>query len=123
MSILAMTTGPRRDPPIAVATVYLALFVFVPVLAARGQTRTETLERPGGERVLGRLTGDAQAGFAFVPSQGAPPFGLEPGSVLHLSGTGPDSLARTRLFAFWWGNPLVSRDRSGESVKPAFCSA
>ena len=99
MSILAMTTGPRRDPPIAVATVYLALFVFVPVLAARGQTRTETLERPGGERSARPIDGGRASRLRVCSQPRAHP--LRPGARLRaaLEWHGPGFARAPRAFS------------------------
>ena len=40
---------------------------------ARAQTRVESLERPDGQRVAGRLAGDSRTGFGFIPSQSSVP--------------------------------------------------
>ena len=52
--------------------------------------RLETIERPGGQRVQGRLVGDARGGFSFSPANGSAPMLLEPGSVIHFDGSSPD---------------------------------
>jgi hypothetical protein len=52
--------------------------------------RAETLERADGQRLAGKLTGNAVSGFQFVPEGAAPPIRLEPGLVVSFDGPGPD---------------------------------
>src|SRR5689334_13484562 len=60
---------------------------------APGQAAWESLERPDGRKVEGRLEGAARSGFRFVPRDGSTPVALEPGCVVHQGGPGPDLLA------------------------------
>jgi hypothetical protein len=78
----------------SVAVVLLGVLLGVPLGAARGgQTTADTLERPGGERVQGRITGDARAGFGFqATGAGEARLGLERGALVEFSSTGPQSL-------------------------------
>jgi hypothetical protein len=71
----------------------LVAFVLLGALPAQGQTGAETLERPDGRRVEGRIEGDARAGFRFVPRGAGAPWALERGCVVHHHGSAPDSLA------------------------------
>ncbi len=68
------------------------------LLSARsdGQTVKETLERPDGRRLAGRVEGDATSGFRFVPKgegAGGAAVALEPGSIIHSEGSVVDPLA------------------------------
>ena len=67
--------------------------LLLPAPQARGQAAPETLERPDGRKVEGRLEGDARSGFRFVPRDGGAPLALEPGCVVHQGGPGPNILA------------------------------
>jgi hypothetical protein len=76
-------------------TAQLAGILVLVATTARGQPGSgpETLERPDGRRVDGRIEGDARSGFRFVPRGGDPPSALEPGCVVHHAAPGPDPLA------------------------------
>jgi hypothetical protein len=87
---------------IAASVVVLA----VPADRVLGQSSVESLERPGGERTQGRLTGDARSGFGFIPSGASSPRSLEPGCVVHFNGSGPDSLTNTPPFRVLIGETL-----------------
>jgi len=103
LSIKKRPWSPRR---ILAATAALAVVLAVPANRLLGQTRVESLERPGGQRVQGRLTGDARSGFGFIPSDARALRALEPGSVVHFNGSGPDSLANTPPFRVLVGEAL-----------------
>ncbi|MGP0062952.1 MAG: hypothetical protein ACLQGP_05025 [Isosphaeraceae bacterium] len=64
---------------------------------AHGQAGGESLERPDGRRVEGRIEGSATAGFQFIPKvQGGDVGGaiaLEPGSIIQHEGSAADTLA------------------------------
>ncbi len=66
----------------------------------------ETLERPGGARLTGRLAGDLASGFSFTPAQAVAPFQVEPGSIIELSGPGLNSLERPPAFRVLIGESL-----------------
>jgi hypothetical protein len=53
----------------------------------------ETLVRAGGQRIAGKLRGDAARGFTFESAVQAPPLALEPGSVILFEGPEPDPTA------------------------------
>jgi hypothetical protein len=53
----------------------------------------EALEREGAERIPGRLTGDPQRGFEFVPEGAGRPIALEPGMTVRFEGAGPPPAA------------------------------
>lgn len=53
-------------------------------------SHAEMLERPGGRRLPGKLTGDPRSGFRFDAAGAAAPIRLEPGSVVAFEGPGPD---------------------------------
>jgi hypothetical protein len=71
-----------------------------------GQTRVETLERPGGQRVVGHLAGDSRTGFGFTPSNSSAPHALEIGSIIHFNGSGPASLVSPPPFRVLIGESL-----------------
>ena len=52
--------------------------------------RSETLVRADGGRIPGKLSGQAAAGFVFLPEGAATPLPLEPGAVVAFEGPGPD---------------------------------
>src|SRR5262245_33879553 len=60
---------------------------------AAGQAAWESLERPDGRKVEGRLEGAARSGFRCVPRAGGPAVAREPGCVVHQGEPGPDLLA------------------------------
>lgn len=70
------------------------------------QTRTESLERPDGQRLPGRLVGDQHTGFGFTPTQTSTPQALEPGSVIDFDGSGPNSLESPPGFRVLIGESL-----------------
>jgi hypothetical protein len=74
--------------------------------SARAQTRNESLERPDGQRVTGRLAGDNRSGFAFIPAQSSAPVALEIGSSVHFNGSGPNSLVSAPPFRVLIGQSL-----------------
>jgi hypothetical protein len=61
-----------------------------PPLAPSG---LDTLVRPDGQRVAGKLRGDAARGFAFVPAQGGQLLPLEPSAQVVFDGPEPDPAA------------------------------
>jgi hypothetical protein len=92
-----MSTPARRFGPTASLLVLL-----IATAASAGQeggappkpeAAGETLVRPDGRRVAGKLRGDAANGFVFVPDGSREPLALEPGSVLVFEGPGPDPRA------------------------------
>jgi hypothetical protein len=98
MNMLAIANRRVHSRAIALGTAFLAVILFVSDVMAHGEGRVEFLERPGGERISGRLAGDAQGGFEFVPTQPGVPLRLETGAVIVCNGTGGDSLARPAPF-------------------------
>jgi hypothetical protein len=106
MKTPAFNQRPRKTPSIPAATAALAALLAMPANRSLGQTRAESLELPGGQRTAGRLTGDARTGFGFIPADGSAPRSLEPGSVVHCNGAGPDSLANTPPFRVLIGEAL-----------------
>jgi hypothetical protein len=88
---------------------------------APAQTRVESLERPGGQRVEGRLFFDTRAGLQFMPRDTSKPILLEPGSKVEFNGPGPDSLAGPPPFRVLVGESLrlsgVLRGISNSSVR------
>ncbi len=55
---------------------------------AHGQAGVEELDRPDGQRIAGRIEGDARSGFRFAPRGGGPPIALEPGAIVRREGQG-----------------------------------
>jgi len=106
MRTLSIKTPARTMRATVAATAAWAVILAVPANRVLGQSRVESLERPGGQRVQGRLTGDARTGFGFIPSDASSPRALEPGSVVHFNGSGPDALANTPPFRVLIGNAL-----------------
>jgi len=106
MSTLSIKTPARTMRVIVAATAACAVILAVPANRVRAQSRVESLERPGGLRVQGRLTGNARTGFGFIPSDAASTRALEPGSVVHFNGSGPDALANTPPFRVLVGDAL-----------------
>ena len=53
-----------------------------------GQAGVEELDRPDGQRIAGRIEGDARSGFRFAPRGGGPPIALEPGAMIRREGQG-----------------------------------
>jgi hypothetical protein len=83
--------------PLRQASLFLALFTIMSALSSAADApsppasaRVETLERPDGQRLTGKLTGDAATGFRFARLGSAPAIRLEPGSVVTFDGPGPD---------------------------------
>jgi hypothetical protein len=91
----------------ALSATALWMMLLGPVPGVLAQPRLETIERPGGQRVQGRLVGDARGGFSFIPASGSAPLLLEPGSVIHFDGTSPDVLA----------SPAPIRVLAGEALR------
>jgi len=106
MNTLSIREQPRSMRAIVAATAAWAVLLAGPANRGLGQSRVESLERPGGQRVQGRLTGDARTGFGFIPTDASSPRTLEPGSVVHFNGSGPDSLANTPPFRVLVGDAL-----------------
>jgi hypothetical protein len=73
---------------------------------AAGQAPAESLERRGGVRVQGKLSGSTATGFSFVPADGSAPLSLEPESVVHFDRGGVDSGATPPLFRVLVGDAL-----------------
>jgi hypothetical protein len=92
----------------AVLTVAAAgiLLIAFPAGRARAQTLVESLERPDGQRLTGRLAGDRRTGFGFISSQSPTPLALEIGSTVHFSGSGPNSLISAPPFRVLIGESL-----------------
>ena len=89
----------------------ILVFAGVCALASPGKNAlceipVETIERPGGARLTGRLAGDLASGFSFTPAQAVAPFPVEPGSTIELSGPGPNSLERPPAFRVLIGESL-----------------
>jgi hypothetical protein len=82
--------------------VHGALIIAVIASESSGQSRSDSLERPGGQRVSGHLTGDARSGFGFMPASAAAPLALETGSIVYFNSSGPETFASpppVRVFA------------------------
>src|SRR5260370_42509742 len=90
---LTITIGLVLDRAVLGVAAPLAVAFLLVVPAVHGQTAMETLERPDGRRVEGRIAGDVRSGFRFVPRGANAAIALEPGSIIHHGGSGPDSLA------------------------------
>lgn len=88
---------------VAISGGWLVTLVGCPAL---GQTRVESLERPGGQRVAGRLAGDSKTGFAFIPVDSSVPLVLEAGAIVHFDGSGPTPLISTPPFRVLIGDSL-----------------
>src|SRR5262249_31725323 len=116
MSTLSIKPGRGRLRVIVAGAVAWALFSGVLARSVRGDSRVESLDRPGGQSVEGRIEGDARAGFRFAPRDPAVPLPLEPGSVVHFRGAGPDALASPPPFHVLVGEALrVSGSLRGAS--------
>ena len=59
-------------------------------LGADGPARTESIARPDGGMTVGRLVGDARAGFRFEPAGGGPSLPLEAAGVVTFDGPSGD---------------------------------
>jgi hypothetical protein len=92
-----------RLPVVAVLCASVLMFAGA---MARGQTRAESLELPGGQRLQGRLAGDARVGFGFTPNDASTPRTLEAGSVINFDGAGPNSLESPPAFRVLIGESL-----------------
>src|SRR3954462_5897895 len=80
----------RIGPPGFLSALFAATGVMADVGApTRAAAGGETLVRPDGQRVAGRLRGDAATGFVFVPDGSKATLPLEPGSLLVFNGSGP----------------------------------
>ena len=83
-----------------------SLIVAVVAVPAAGQTRVESLERPGGQPLSGHLAGDSRKGFGFTPSRSSAPLALEIGSIIRFNGSGPASLVSPPPFRVLIGESL-----------------
>ena len=94
---------------------------------AHGQAGVEELDRPDGQRIAGRIEGDARSGFRFAPRGGGPPIALEPGAMVRREGQGqgpgpgarPGTRSRSR-------NPLPAAPvwlAPPSTVSAAMCTA
>jgi hypothetical protein len=90
---------------VAAIALLAAVLIGLPPYAA-GQAPVESLERPGGERVPGKLSGSAAAGFSFIPADGSAPLSVAPDSVVHFDGHSLDSRAAPPLFRVLVGEAL-----------------
>ncbi len=106
MKTLSVKLWRRSSYAVVSPAARLAMLLVVAVPAARGQENGESLERPGGPRVEGRIQGDGRTGFRFTPRSAAAPLALETGSVVHFPGLVPDSLASPPPFRFLVGEAL-----------------
>ena len=82
------------------------LLVAITGSSAFSQTRVESLERPDGKRLTGRLAGDRRTGFGFISSESSAPIALEIGSTIHFNGSGPTSLISVPPFRVLIGESL-----------------
>jgi hypothetical protein len=96
----------RVSQGIRALTVSVVLIIAFAVYPASGQTRVESLERPGGQRVSGNFAGDSRTGYGFTPPQSSAPLALEVGSVVHFNGSGPPSLVSPPPFRVLIGESL-----------------
>ena len=96
----------RVSRRIRALTVSAGLILAVAVGPAWGQATVESLERPGSQRVSGRLAGDSRTGFGFTPLQSSAPLALEIGSSVHFNGPGPASLVTPPPFRVLIGESL-----------------
>ena len=107
MKTLSVKLCRRISRGILAVAAPLAGMLAVAVPGVRGQTSGESLERPAGPRVVGRIQGDARTGFRFITaSDAAATLVLEPGSVVHFPGLVPDSLASPPPFRVLVGEAL-----------------
>jgi hypothetical protein len=87
--------GNGSRPSFRLAAPLLAACLLLPD-DSPGRTAKETLKRPDGRPIAGRLEGDASAGFRFVPrgegAEGGATAALEPGSIITFEGAGRDPL-------------------------------
>jgi hypothetical protein len=90
---------------VAAMAVLAAVLIDLPPRAA-AQPPVESLERPGGERVPGKLSGSLAAGFSFIPEDGSAPLSLGPDTVIHFGGRDLDSRAVPPLFRVVVGETL-----------------
>jgi hypothetical protein len=90
---------------VATAALFAVALTSFPPPAA-GQAAVQSLERPGGERIQGKLTGNVVQGFSFVPADGAAPLALDGESVVHFDGHGLDSRVAAPLFRVLVGETL-----------------
>src|SRR5262249_22703232 len=96
-TIDSMSTRARRAFPAGL----LFLLTLAPARAQTPPRQTapgfETLVRAGGQRVAGKLRGDAARGFIFVPAAAAAApsqvLSLEPGAAVIFDGPDPDPAA------------------------------
>ncbi len=99
----AHATNIDRAIPRAVLSLAAPLAaVFLLAARADGQSGGESLERPDGQRVEGRIEGNATAGFRFIPrvagSGAGTAIALEPGSIIHHEGSAADALSSAPPF-------------------------
>jgi hypothetical protein len=105
MNTLSLARWRECGRALAAAAVF-GMMLLQPGSDVFAQARLESLERPGGQRVEGKLVGDARSGFAFVSKSGAAKLALEPGSVIHFDGSSPDVLATPAPFRVLAGEAL-----------------
>lgn len=81
-----MNRTTRREPIGRVVSravaVLVALLLPTARVHAQDQAASESLERPGGESIPGRIAGDARSGFRFIPARGGAPIMLEAGATI-----------------------------------------
>jgi hypothetical protein len=126
---------------LSLAAPLVAVAAFLLSARAYAQAGTESLERPDGPRVEGRIEGDATAGFRFIPrGAGSGPGAaivLEPGSIISHEGSAADALSSAPPFHVLVGEAArlsgtlreLTRDsvrlgvgwRSGEVTLPRAC--
>lgn len=87
-----------RNPYVTTAAIILWLGSWAgPVLADDPPTGShpaaETLLGPEGRRLLGRIVGDPQKGFAFQSQDGKESLPLQPGMIITIEGEGPPPTA------------------------------
>lgn len=86
-----MNRTTRREPigrAVSQAVVVLATLL-LPTACARAQAQAdaESLDRPGGESIPGRIAGDARSGFRFIPARGGgAPIALQQGMTIRRGG-------------------------------------
>ncbi len=85
--------------------------------ARAGDGPIESLERPGGARLQGRLAGTLASGFSFITADGSPPLALQVGSIVHGGGTSRDSVAGPPLFRVLAG-PALRLSGTLRSISP-----
>lgn len=94
----------RREPigrAVLRAVVVLATLLLLTARAhAQAEVDAESLDRPSGESIPGRIAGDARSGFRFIPARGGAAIALEPGATIRRDGaTHPASPSPTTASA------------------------